>query len=177
MNEVTKNGNGFVGYEYKSVTAKRCNAELLADSYPSFGWSLEGASTPIGSINSVNMRFKRDRKIRNKAELTRLQRQFESQLDEIETMEISKTLGASIAAYTIGILGTAFMAGSVFAFLADMVALCIILAVPGFIGWAAAYLSYVNIRKKKTEKLVPIIDGKYDEIFEVCERANSLLAS
>ena len=176
MNEFIEKGKDFIGYEYKSITVKRSSADLFADSYPSFGWTLEGTSLPLGAVNSVTMRFKRDRKIFNKAELTRLQRQFEAQVAEVECLEASKTMGATVAAYIIGILGTAAMAGSVFAFLADMLALCIVLAVPGFVAWGVAYLLYLNIRKRKTEQVTPIIDGKYDEIYEVCEKANSLLA-
>ena len=176
MNELINAGKDFVGYEYKSITIKRSSADLFADSYPSFGWTLEGTSTPLGGMNSVTMRFKRDRKIKNKMELIRLQRQFEAQVAEVEGLESSKGLGASILAYVVGITGTAFMAGSVFAFLAGMLPLCIIFAIPGFIGWAISYFCYVSIRKKKTERVTPIIDSKYDEIYEVCERANSILA-
>lgn len=176
MNEITKNGAGFVGYEYKDVTVKRESANLYADSYPNFGWTLEGTATPIGNVGSVTMKFKRDRKIRNKAELTRLQRQFEAQVSEIEAMEFSKALGASTAAYVIGVVGTALMAGSVFAYLGGMLPLCIILAIPAFIGWIIPYFCYSNIRKKKTERVAPIIDSKYDDIYEACEKANALLA-
>ena len=176
MNEVITKGRDFVGYEYKSVTAGRNSADLYMDSYPSFGWSLEGTSLPLGGISPVVMKFKRNRKIKNKAELTRLQRQFESQVAEVESLESSKKLGASIFAYTIGIIGSAFMAGSVFAFLGDMYILCAILAVPAFIGWVVPYFGFVRISKKKSEKVSPIIDSKYDEIYDVCEKANSLLA-
>ena len=176
MNEFIEKGRDFIGYEYKSVTVKRSSADLFIDSYPSFGWQLEGTSLPIGSVNSVTLKFKRDRKIANKTELTRLQRQFEAQVAEVECLEASKVMGASIAAYVIGIVGTAAMAGSVFAFLADMIVLCVVLAVPGFVAWAVAYFLYLNIRKRKTEKVTPIIDGKYDEMYEVCEKANGLLA-
>jgi len=176
MNELINAGKDFIGYEYKNVTVRRNSADLYADSFPSFGWSLEGMSVPIGGVNSVTMKFKRDRKIHNKAELTRLQRQFEAQVAEVECLEASKGMGASAAAYIIGIIGTAAMAGSVFAYLANMIILSIALAVPAFIAWAITYFCYKNIRNRKTERVTPIIDGKYDEIYEVCEKANSLLA-
>jgi len=176
MNEITRNGNDFIGYEYKDVTVKRDSASLYTDSYPNFGWTLEGATIPIGGVGSVTMKFKRDRKIRNKAELTRLQRQFEAQVAEIEALERSREIGASAAAYGIGIAGTAFMAGSVFVYLADMLPLCIILAIPAFAGWVLPYFMYCNIRIKKTEKVAPLIERQYDTIYEVCEKANALLA-
>jgi hypothetical protein len=121
------------------------------------------------------MKFKRDRKIHNKAELTRLQRQFESCASEIERLEASKSIGASVFAYSTGIVGTAFIAGSVFSYLAGMVPLMIVLAVPGFIGWIVPYFGYLRIQKKKIEQVTPLIDQKYDEIYDVCEKANGLL--
>lgn len=123
------------------------------------------------------VRLKRDRKIINKAELTRLQRNFEACASEIEALERSKTAKATAAAIALGILGTAFMAGSVFAVTAQppLIALCIILAVPAFAGWILPYFLYKNIVKTQTEKITPLIEKKYDEIYEICEKGNSLL--
>lgn len=125
--------------------------------------------------NSVVMKFKRDRKIRNKSELTRLQRQFDACVSEIQSLEFSKYRKASTVAYVIGVVGTAFMAGSVFAITLNMVVLCAILAVPGFLGWIIPYLCYRNISKKKTAEITPLIDQKYDELYAVCEKRNALL--
>ena len=175
MIEVTKNGNGFVGYEYKSITVKQAMESVCADSYSSFGWELEDTATPLAGAPMISMRFKRDRKIRNKAELTRLQRQFDAMANEIVSLENSKVIGASTIAYIIGVLGTAFMAGSVFAYLGDMIVLSIILAIPAFIGWIIPYFCYIRICKKKSNDIDPIIEQKYDALYEVCEKASSLL--
>lgn len=182
MSENPKNENNFIGYEYKEVTVKRNMESVYADGYNNFGWTLEDTSVPIqGEITqtfgSVTMKFKRDRKIRNKAELTRLQRQFDACVAEIETLERSKTSAASIVAFTIGIIGAAFMAGSVFAINASKIVFSVILAVPALICWILPYFCYLNIRRKKTENVTPLIDQKYDEIYEVCEKANGLLPS
>jgi len=83
---------------------------------------------------------------------------------------------AQVVAFTIGLIGTAFMAGSVFAFLANMFLWCIILAVPATIGWALPYLSFIKIRNKRIETVTPLIEQQYDSINEVCEKAHSLLA-
>ncbi len=177
MSESTKNEGSFIGYEYKDVTVKHNMESVYADGYANFGWALEGTSIPIQSIGSITMKFKRDRKIRNKAELSRLQRQFDACVAEIEALEQSKVIGASAVAYVTGIIGTAFMAGSVFAYLAGMLPFSIILAIPGFIGWIIPYFSYCAIHKKKADKVSPLVDAKYDEIYEVCEKANSLVNS
>jgi hypothetical protein len=176
MSEITKNGHQFVGYEYKDITVKRSMETVYTDGYPYFGWALEGTSTPLQNVGSVTMKFKRDRKIQSKVELTRLQRQFEACAAEIDHLERSKVTGASVWAYSIGLAGTAFMAGSVFANQDDQLILSIILAVPGFIGWIIPYFSYRGIHKKRTGKVTPLIDQKYDEIYEVCEKGSNLLS-
>lgn len=157
MAEITKNENNFIGYEYKDVTVNRSMESVYSDGYANFGWKLEDTSTPLQGINFVTMKFKRDRKIRNKAELSRLQRQFDACVAEIENMERSKALGASAAAYGIGIVGCAFLAGSVFAYNGNMLPLSIILAIPGFIGWILPYFCYCGIRKKKTGQVAPLM--------------------
>ncbi|HWT77173.1 MAG TPA: hypothetical protein VN258_20925 [Mobilitalea sp.] len=176
MSEITKNENNFIGYEYKDFTVKSNMESLYADGYVNFGWILEGTSVPLHPVGVVTMKFKRDRKLRNKAELSRLQRQFDSCANDIQKLELSKVLMASVIAYIIGVAGTAFMAGAVFAYLADLMLLCVILAIPGFIGWIIPYFCYSSIRKKKTNEVEPFIEQKYDEIYKVCEKANSLLA-
>ena len=176
MSEIEMGAKNFVGYEYRDVEVKRSMEAVYADGYANFGWALESANTPVGGVNSVAMKFKRDRKIRNKAELGRLQRQFDACATEIEGLERSKAVGPSAAAYMIGLVGTAFMAGSVFAYLGGMLPLCIVLAVPGFAGWVLPYLCYVALQKKKTQQVAPLIDRTYDEVYDVCEKASALLA-
>ena len=177
MQEITRNGDNFIGYEYKDVTVDQEKEGVYTDGYPNFGWTLEGRSTSLLGLSTVNLRFKRDRKIRNKAELTRLQRQFEGNVNEIGKMEQSKATTAGIAALTIGFIGTAFMAGATFAFLADMIVLCIVLAIPAFIGWTLPYLSFVRLRNKRIETITPLIEQQYDAIYEVCEKAHGLLGA
>ncbi|SHI13572.1 hypothetical protein SAMN02745823_02706 [Sporobacter termitidis DSM 10068] len=176
MSEISKNEGNFVGYEYRDITVGRSLEPVYADGYQSFGWALEGTAVPVGGVNSVVLKFKRDRKIRNKTELTRLQRQFDACVSEIGALERSKVVGASAAAYILGVVGTAFMAGSVFAYTAGMLLPSIILAVPGFVGWIVPYFCFVSLHRKKTDQVTPLIDKKYDEIYEVCEKASGLLS-
>ena len=77
----------------------------------------------------------------------------------------------------IGLLGTAFMAGSVFAVTAQPphIILCIVLAIPAFAGWVLPLFVYRKIVQKQTEKMIPLIEEKYDEIYEICEKGSKLL--
>lgn len=183
MSEIRKDGQEFVGYEYKEVITNANKISFLIDGYKNFGWVVdENISHGIaGNISiphgNVVLRLKRNRKIMNKMELTRLQRNFEYYLKEIDHLEKSKTSKATIYALTVGIIGTAFMAGSVFAVTATppLIVLCIILAIPSFAGWILPYFIYKNVVRKRTEKVNLLIQKKQDEIYEVCEKGNKLL--
>lgn len=165
----------FVGYEYLDVTVKRNMAHLYADSYENFGWELEGTGEQIGKVDSIVMKFRRDRKILNKVELTRLQRNFDACVSEITSLEAQKYIMAAAVAYAIGVIGTAFMAGSVFAVTSGLIIVCVLLAIPAFLGWIAPYFLYRSIVRVKTKEITPLIDQKYEEIYTVCEKANALL--
>ena len=177
-NAVTRGGKNYIGYDYKNIITSTDKASMYLDAYESFGWAPDD-SMPVrqqlGGI--VNLKLKRDRKILNKAELTRLQKHFEASMDEIDTLENSKTSKAMIYSLVVGIIGTAFLAGSVFAVTNEppLILLCVILGIPGLVGWALAYPIYKRIAHKRAAEVAPLIEQKYDEIHEICEKGNALL--
>ena len=177
MSETTTAENGYIVYEYKEVTVRREMEPIYVDGYANFGWQKESSCTPVTgqAASMVSLKFKRNRKIRNKAELTRLQRQFEECANEIVSLERAKTMSASITAYTVGLLGTAFMACSVFAYIGGLVVPSILLAMPAILGWITPYFAYCALKKNKTARLAPIIEQKYDEIYANGEKANGLV--
>ena len=167
----------FTAYEYKEITVRSDKASLYLDCYESFGWH-QDENFPMQEMkDAVTIRLKRDRKLVNKTELTRLQRNFEASMEEIDALERSKTTAATIWTLCVALAGTAFMAGSVFAVTADppRIALCILLAIPGFVGWIAPYFVYRIVRDKKTRQVNPFIEEKTEEIYAMCERGQSLL--
>ena len=172
---VSESNKPFVGYEYQSVRTSREMEPLHVDGYQSFGWEFEDQPLP-SYVHQSTLKFRRNRNIRNKAELTRLQRQFDSCVIEIEALKGSETLGASILAYTLGIIGAALLAGATFAFLAGAIPLMIALAIPGFVACVLPYFCFVGLKRKRAKSVAPLIEQKYDEIYDVCKKANSLLA-
>ncbi len=183
MEDTGRQKKSFVGYEYKEIIAESSHVSFLLDGYECFGWELDekrteskGSKNPSYPKKEV-LHLKRNRKIMNKMELTRLQRNFEACVKEIEALEKSKTSVATICALIVGIIGTAFMAGSVFAVTAQppYIILSIVLAVPAFIGWTVPFFLYRRVAEKQTEKFTPLIEQKYDEIYEICEKGNKLL--
>ena len=169
--------NSFVGFEYMEVPAKRSMESMYVDSYRSFGWVFEGPSAWEESGDTVKLRFKRERRLRGQAELTGLQRQSESCAREIEALERTRSTPASIAAFTIGLTGTALLGGAVFAYLNGLLPMMVILAVPGFLGWIIPYFSYQKLRQRREEQLAPMIEQKYDEIYTLCEQGCRLLTA
>ena len=177
MIEITRGSHDFVGYEYKELYASKDKVSLYLDAYQNFGWVVDDNCPPRDVHSHVIVTLKRDRRIVNKTELTRLQRNFDACMEEIETLERSRFSGSVICALTVGLVGTAFMAGSVFAVTAQppKVLLSILLAIPGFLGWIFPYFLYRNRFHRKAAKVAPLIEEKYEEIYELCERGHQLL--
>lgn len=181
MSQISKGCTDYIGYEYKEKSVPAAFSSLYLDSYPCFGW--EEDPNGINHIQNtkttgrVSLRFRRDRKICNKTELTRLQRSFDGCMGEIEALEHSKTSLATMWTLIVGLIGTAFMAGSVFAVTAEPPRwiLMVILAVPGFAGWIATYFVYCAFVHRQTAKVAPFIEQKYDELYEICEKGSRLL--
>ena len=177
MSEIKKEGAGFVGYDYKEISASGERASFYLDCYQNFGWIQDERTQEGGPAAKGKLVLKRERKIINKTELTRLQRHFEACVDEIRALEQSKTANASIAALCIGVVGTVFMALATFAAVHEppLWVLCAVLAVPGFIGWVLPYFVYQKLTAKRTKVVAGLIEQKYDEIYEICEQGSQLL--
>lgn len=177
ITEITRGGKNYVGYDYKTLTVDRSNVSFYLDCYENFGWTADNERTQEHITGMVTLALKRDRKIVNKTELTRLQRHFEDCLDKIRSLEMSKTQTPTIVSIVVGLVGTAFLAGSVFAVTATppVVWLCVLLGIPGLTGWALAYFVFQRLLRTKTEALAPLIEQKRDEIDEICEKGHLLL--
>lgn len=167
----------FIGYDYQEINVPNEQTSLYVNCYGALGWEPDENIPASRGQHMTVIRLKRDRKIMNKTELTRLQRHFEACAKEINALEYAKTSAAITWALVIGVIGTAFMAGAVFAVTHNppLILLCIVLAVPAFLGWIAPYFVYRRMVELRTRKLQPMIEAKQDEIYEICEKAHSLL--
>lgn len=184
MKKMENRKKEFTAYDYKEICTDQNKVSFMLDGYENFGWesdgnvyeSTEAVHNPHHPKKAV-LYLKRNRKLVNKVELTRLQRNFEACVNEIELLEKSKTSKASACALALGTLGTAFMAGATFAVTAPQphIVLCILLAIPGFIGWILPYFVYKKIAKEQAKKVNVLIEQKYDEVYAICEKGNRLL--
>ena len=164
--------NKFMMNEYIDVNVNQKLVQLCCDCYKELGRTIINTSN---SMDSIKMKMQRDRKIKNRAALCDLQRKCESAFTSIEKLERTKTLKAMAMSLGIGIVGTAFMAGSVFAYLAAMIPLCVLLAIPAFVGWALPYFIYKKIFIETSAKVSVMIDHNYDVIYDSCEKARHLI--
>jgi len=172
---VENNTDNYIGYEYINVKVLNKMESLYRDNYPCFGWIFEKVSAPLQGVPIVEIRYKRNRKIRSRMELTRLQHQFDFYVKEILRLEKSKTSLATSISLTMGITGTALINLSWLAYFNNMIWQCIVLAVPGFAGIVMAYYCFKKIRAGKTEAVNILIEKKYDDIYKICEKAHALL--
>lgn len=169
------NETKFVIYEYISVPVRQTMETLYADCFKNFGWTLENSVLNISDINSVILKFKRDRRIKNRKDITELQRKCENALVSIERLERSRAMTATMLSLVIGVIGVAFIVGAVFSFLAKMIPLFILLGVVGLVGCALPYFAYDKIREKKALEIAPLIDDQYEIIYDACEQASKML--
>ena len=167
----------FESYDYLNISVEESLCSQYMDGYASFGWKVD-ENLPMKKENGkVQLHFKRSRNILNKTELTRLQRHYEACMAEISALESSKTSVPMIVSLTSGLLGCAFMAGSVFAVTAEkpILWLMILLAIPGFALWGGSYFGYKLAKVRRTAQVEPLIEAKYDEAYQVCEKAQKML--
>lgn len=182
MNEENRPLTNYTGYEYKEICVDKRMVSFYIDGYENFGWIPDSNAALFSNVGQAHtgqvvIRMKRDRKIGNKTELTRLQQHFEACVKDIRSMESAKTSAATMWALITAVFGTAFMAGATFACIHEppIIWLCILLAIPGFIGWIIPWFLYQYISLRKSKKLQPLIDEKYEEIYQICEKGHSLL--
>lgn len=169
------NARDFVAYEYMTVKADRDREGLYRDTYQNFGWQVEGYETPLPGSTSVTMKLKRDRRIKNRPLVLELQRKAENALETISQLERSKGSVSVAAALSVGVVGCAFLAGSVFAIEADKWAPGIALGVVGLLGWLAGYVTYGRVKAHRTQSVADMIDRQYDIIYATGEQSTQLL--
>lgn len=176
---------GYTAYEYMELRVEGKQRSFLLDGYENLGWEVDERNSGVQGANQMaaatknKIILKRNRKISNKTELVRLQSYFEDCVRELDKLEAEKTSLGARCSLLIGIIGTLFMTGSVFAVTArpPQVVLCIILAVPAFLGWIVPFFLYRKLVDRETQRLAPLIEKKYDEIEELCRKGNALLYS
>lgn len=180
----------FVAYEYLSINVRSEKEPLYIDCYENFGWILINNNTALldkddyyinnSNINDrklVNIKFKRDRKIKNKINLLSLQRKLDKALKEIEKLEKEPSTKATMDSMIVGVIGTVFLAISVFCITAinPLYIPGTIFGIIGLVGWILPYFIYKKVKTKKEEENVILIEEQYNTIYDSCEQARKLV--
>ncbi len=168
------NKQQFIGYEYRKLLVDKEFSDVYIDAYPNFGWEVEMGGKSKERPNKVQFSMKRNRKLLNQAELKRLQNKFEASMSNVERMEKQKKLFPTIQACLLGLFGTVFMAGAVFAINAGFLLLMIFSGVLGLLGWILPLFLYRIQYGRASRRLQPLIDEEYDMIYIICEKAYGL---
>ena len=163
-------------FDYLKVTVEEDLLPQYIDGYEKFGWSLDERVPTERSLGKATLHMRRSRHISNKVEHVRLQQHFEACMEEVRTLEASKTSVPLMASVLCGLVGCACAGGAALARAAVPQAawLTALPAILGVLLWAVAYLSYKPAKTRRAQKVVPLIEAKYDEAYEVCEKAYRL---
>lgn len=169
--------HGFDGFDYLKVTVDEDLLSQYMDGYESFGWQPDANIGPEKTMGKVTLHLKRSRHIMNKVELTRLQRHYEACMEEIAALESSRQSVPSMVSLCLGLTGCGFMAGSVFAVTAEppVIWMTAVFGALGFFFWFSSWFGYKVAKRQRTKKVLPLIDAKYEEAVQVCEKAGRLL--
>lgn len=185
-NSVTKD---FIAYDYLKLEVLTDLEQLYVDCYQSFGWELtkvlEKTKDQDYYINGgilienplVTLKFKRNRKIKNKAELLKLQKNMEDSFKKIDKLKKEPELVSTMYSLILGIIGMLFIIFSILSLTSKspFYILGVINGIVGAIGFISAFFMYNKKRKQIQEKNEILIEEEYNNIYEHCEKAYNLI--
>lgn len=167
-----------ITYDYKTIKVKRSVEALVCDTYENLGWELTNTSAVEGSIFSVNLSFKRNRKIENKIELMKLQDTADNAIATIENLQSKKKTAGQVGALSTGIAGAlVFGGGMSMTMLLSGIGYMLGGIALGLVGvgiCSVAYPLFKNLNKKKNSEIQPILESEYDKLADICEQAVNL---
>lgn len=164
-------------FDYVTIETEEKLAIEVVDCYESLGWKFVKREGTLGL--KIALTFKRDRKIKNKEQLNKIQPKIDEALKSINKFEGNKTKSAFCAAIITGVAGTLTLGGGMCLCLLNTAIGAIIGgAVLGALGLGICGLGYLLYRKiniKKSAEMNVLIDKKRDEISRLCEEAQKYL--
>lgn len=177
MEQTGNTGRDYVGWEYKEIRLGHADIAAYLDGYESFGWELDEERSIIREDGECIIQLKRDRRLLNRQELTRLQRNYEDCREQIDRLRQSVRSQGTAVSLAVGILGCPFAAGSILASSAEPpnLLLCAFFAVPALICWILPVFLFRAVCDRRKRRIVPLIEEKYDEIYALCEKGKGLL--
>ena len=168
----------FVSYEYRTKTVKAKDRTRAIDMYEAFGWEVTEVTPTY--VDGMTLSLKRDRKLKHKQELLKLERQAEDTFSDINRLHRSKTLSASIFAYIFGVFATlVFGGGMCLSMLIENSIPALVggtvLGITGFALCGVNYLIYKKMAERKIKQILPVIDETEEKLANILEKGDELL--
>lgn len=165
-------------YDYKTVRVRRETEAMLCDAYSVLGWEVVDTTLSCGTLAFVNVSFKRDRKIRNKSELLRVQNKVDGVIANVEKLQARKKSAGVPEAITLGTIGALTLGGgmSMVMVLKTMPFMAVGIAV-GVVGIGICllgWLAFNKVGKKRLSEIEPLLENEYAKLSDLCDEALSL---
>lgn len=169
---------GHVSYEYVRTTVARDLAQVATDCYENLGFELTGTRSEATKA-AATLSFRRSRKIKNKAQLVKLQRTMDDLIAGIASMESEKTRKGSMQAMSMGVasalvLGVGMCCTMVWT---GLMVPGIVIGLAGIAGCIGAFFLYRRTCAKEAARINPRIEAAYDSLATACEEAQSVLGA
>ncbi|MGN6712612.1 hypothetical protein [Anaerocolumna jejuensis] len=160
-----------VANEYIDVIVNRKLSRLCEDCYHTLGWKTISSSS---GITSVKLRLERNKKVKNRSELCKLQHECEDALIEIERLIKSRHKKAREMTWITLITASIFFIGSFIAYSFNFFPIAFLFAL-GFTGLGAACILYYKQIRKLGQNQIPELNSYYERIYHLCEKSEQLL--
>lgn len=174
----------YVAYEYLSVNVKSDLEPMYIDCFEHFGWiPVNNSGKRDYYINSnpyqyiVNIKFKRNKKVKSKEELRILQDKCEKVFFTIDKLENLPHSIATMYSLVVGIISLFILLISVF-YLINLNTICffaILGCIIGIIGIILPYFIYEKTKYKKEIEIKVKIEECQQIIDDTCLKARSIL--
>lgn len=164
-------------YEYARTTVASDLVTVTCDCYENLGWELTGSKASQTGGSTV-LSFRRSRKVRNKAQLVKIQRTMDDLIASIARLEGEKTRKARMRALSLGVAAALVLGvGMCLTMVWDAMVPGIVVGVVGIAGCVAAWLLYRSTVERETARVAPSIEAAYDSLATACEEAQTALAA
>lgn len=174
----------YIAYEYLSINVKDDLEPMYIDCYENFGWiPINNNGKKDYYINSnprqnlVNIKFKRNRKIKNKEKLDSLQKKCEEAFKVASKLEKEPNSKGTMYSLIVSFIATVFLTISTFAVTGEKVIWfpAILCGAIGIVGWIIPYFVYKKVKEKRESENKTKIEEQYNIIYSACEQARSIL--
>lgn len=171
-----RGGETYRSFEYTRMNVKADLVQAAIDCYESLGWELTGQrASDLGG--QVTLSFRRGRKVRAKAQLSKIQRAMDDALNSIANMEAEKTKKARSQAIAFGVVSSLILGLGMSCTMVwqHLMAIGIVVGIIGIAGCVLTWLIYRKTCAAETARLNPLIEEAYDRLATQCEEAQAVL--